>query len=122
MKTSELQGAALDWAVAKCEGLKVRVMSGVCHDVELLDMQVDGDTRIIYSTDWAQGGPIIERERLTVWFERHDDVDSGLPIWFAQDGYAPAMQGETPLVAAMRCYVAGILGDEVEVPDELEAA
>jgi hypothetical protein len=27
--------------------------------------------------------------------------------------------GPTPLVAAMRCYVASKLGDEVEVPDEL---
>lgn len=110
MKTSELQGAALDWAVAKCEGSKVRVMSGVCHDAELLDMQVDGDTRIIYSTDWSQGGPIIERERIRldprgVWVAGHDS---------SNDEYT----GPTPLIAAMRCYVASKLGDEVELPEE----
>ena len=28
--------------------------------------------------------------------------------------------GPTPLIAAMRCYVASKLGDEVEVPEELK--
>jgi hypothetical protein len=27
--------------------------------------------------------------------------------------------GSTPLIAAMRCYVASKLGDEVEIPKEL---
>ena len=114
MKTSELQGAALDWAVAKCEGLKVKVMSGVCYDVELLDMQVDGDTRIIYSTDWAQGGLIIEREKIAIDWD-HD-------CWNASTDSHPAYySAETPLVAAMRCYVASKLGDEVELTEELSA-
>ena len=106
MKVNQLEGAALDWAVTKAEGF---------------DSEVDGPVWGMWkwATDWGQGGPIIERERIAVWFEKHDDVDCGLPIWFAQDGYAPAMQGPTPLIAAMRCYVAGILGDEIEVPDEL---
>ncbi len=110
MKTNELTGAALDWAVAKGEGLKVRVMSGVCHDVELLDMQVDGDTRVIYSSDWAQGGPIIERERIECLH------DGGL--WYV-DAPHGLYDGPTALIAAMRCYVAHKLGDEVEVPEEL---
>ena len=117
LKASELAGAALDWAVAKCEGQDL-----VFEDGELClpgSYFRDGDS-YKPSEDWAQGGPIIERERFAVWFEKHDDVDSGLPIWFAQDGYAPAMQGTTPLIAAMRCYVAGMLGDEIEVPDELQ--
>ena len=114
MKTSELQGASLDWAVAKCEGLKVRVISGVCHDVELLDMQVDGDTRIIYSTDWAQGGPIIEREKIAIDWD-HD-------CWNASTDSHPAYySAETPLVAAMRCYVASKLGDEVDIPEGVQA-
>lgn len=36
-------------------------------------------------------------------------ADPGIP-----EGYGP-----TPLIAAMRCFVASKLGDEVEVPDEL---
>ena len=112
MKTSELQGSALDWAVAKCEGLKVKVMSGVCYDVELLDMQVDGDTRIIYSTDWALAGPIIEREKIECL---HDGGQ-----WYV-DAPHGWYEGPTVLTAAMRCYVASQLGDEVEVPEELNA-
>jgi hypothetical protein len=50
MKTSELQGAALDWAVMKCDG--------ICKDFPAY--WVDEYP----STNWAQGGPIIERERI----------------------------------------------------------
>ena len=101
MKTSELQGAALDWAVAKCEG----------HDMEYFQV-VDA---YLPSTDWAQGGPIIEREKMTV-----ESLDTG---WLATRIEHPAFseeQGSTPLIAAMRCYVASKLGDEVEVPDDLK--
>jgi hypothetical protein len=97
MKTSELQGAALDWAVMKCDG--------ICKDFPAY--WVDEYP----STNWAQGGPIIERERIATWINGNDD-------WTATDGIKTTT-GETPLVAAMRCYVASKLGDEVEVPDEL---
>jgi hypothetical protein len=39
----------------------------------------------------------------------YDDDEVRLPR-----GYGP-----TPLIAAMRCYVASKLGDEVELPEEL---
>ena len=29
------------------------------------------------------------------------------------------VEGDTPLMAAMRCYVASKLGDDVEIPEEL---
>ena len=109
MKTSELTGAALDWAVAKCEGNQDDALTWVhtaypsrCYD---------------YSTNWAQGGAIIERELIDVL-----TVEGGTDGWQA-DKYLPdemvAAYGETPLIAAMRCYVASKLGDEVEAPEEL---
>ena len=120
MKTSELQGAALDWAVAKCEG----------RDIEFDDpsdpwLTLDG---IAYqplhsytpSTDWAQGGPIIERERIAIWFEKYDDIDSALPVWAAVRFNEQDYYGSTPLIAAMRCYVASKLGDEIEIPVMVE--
>jgi hypothetical protein len=62
---------------------------------------------------WAQGGPIIEREGITV--RRYTDA-----LWDASIGRLDYVaDGPTPLVAAMRCYVISKLGDEVEVPDEL---
>lgn len=73
------------------------------------------------STDWAQGGPIIDREMREHGFDvwRTADMaqcaatyERGLP-----DSY---IYGSTPLIAAMRCYVASKLGDEVEIPEELK--
>ena len=108
MKTSDLQGAALDWAVAKCE------YPGAEH---LITRQ----NPFQYSTDWAQGGPIIAREP---WIAMVGRLNSG--IWqvqarydIGQDKPGDYYYGPTPLVAAMRCYVASKLGDEVEIPEEL---
>ena len=118
MKTSELTGAALDWAVAKCEG-HMRPDGGFYAGQQ-------GRPLTRYSTDWAQGGPIIEREMIQItphcminplhgWsaaFRSFDEDD---------DVYAlHRMRGKTPLIAAMRCYVASKLGDEVEIPEEIK--
>jgi hypothetical protein len=109
MKTSDLTGAALDWAVAKCEGLPIVIScAGRPRNQNAQPYK--------YSTDWAQGGPIIEREKIAI----RENADS--PDWYAckrwdRDGAF----GPTPLIAAMRCYVASKLGDEVDVPKELTA-
>lgn len=125
VKTSELTGAALDWAVAKAEGLEVssiqlgaRVWVG-----GLMPAGVMPDaSRWSPSTDWAQGGPLIERERIATVM-----VDDAEPVlWRGQlsDPFRalPSVQshiGPTPLIAAMRCLVASKLGDTVQVPAEL---
>lgn len=64
------------------------------------------------STDWTQGGPIIERERLHLKpvGNTYRCYDYNATIW---------EYGPTPLIAAMRCYVASKLGGEVEIPEEL---
>jgi hypothetical protein len=115
MKTSELTGAALDWAVAKCEGYEIVSMKG--SKATFLDRRDDGalnDMEISYSTNWAQGGPIIEREMISLW--PFDDV-----TWKAETARdAIVFEGETPLIAAMRCYVAAKLGDDIDVPEGLQ--
>jgi len=99
MKTSELTGAALDWAVAKCEG----DFAFACMESWVW----------LPSTSWMQGGPIIEREKLVVGFVGTE--------WSAcQPNGNNCKFGPTPLIAAMRCYVASKLGDEVEIPEELK--
>ena len=98
MKTSELQGIALDWAVTKCEG----------YDHEITPGSVWGNWG--WATDWAQGGPIIEREGIALYLYGSGD-------WNAMMG--KEYQGPTPLIAAMRCYVASKLGDDIELPKEL---
>lgn len=64
------------------------------------------------STDWSQGGPIIERELISVSSQTNGHS------WAAKGAHNYSY-GPTPLIAAMRCYVASKLGDEVDVPDEL---
>ena len=111
MKTSELTGAALDWAVAVCEGF-----TDYDPDTETMMPPRKGYGRVnfdeySYSTDWAQGGPIIEREGVALYLYGGNE-------WSAHMG-GKESTGPTPLVAAMRCYVAGKLGDDVDVPEEL---
>ena len=113
MKTNELTGAALDWAVAKCEGATdewredgpflwgcVPCIRSGGHDVNYRP-----------SSYWTHGGPIIENEISQL-------ADLGDEGWEAR-GYGITETGPTPLIAAMRCYVASKLGDEVEIPKEL---
>ena len=104
MKTAELTGAALDWAVSKAIG-------------EYKPVAVPQ-----YSTNWAQGGPIIEREEISTAKLEETLPDAMAPhpaCWSGHIDGAFVRYGPTPLIAAMRCYVASKLGDEVEIPTEL---
>ena len=108
MKTSELTGQALDWAVAMCEGID--------HDTAAMNIMFGDDNGwfLAFSTDWAQGGPLIEREMIEV-------IPQSAALWDAmkRDQHIPN-DGPTPLIAAMRCYVASKLGAEVDVPELLQ--
>jgi hypothetical protein len=121
MKTSELTGAALDWAVAKCEGYEIVRMRG--NEITFLDRTEDGalsEKHIDYSTDWSQGGQIIEREVPMLMRTNGGDWIAQGSYDIANDTEAKRYYGKTLLEAAMRCYVASKLGDEVEIPQELE--
>ena len=104
MKTNELTGAALNWAVAKCEGL----ING-----DALDVGFICEGGYTPSTNWAQGGAIIEREMIEI-------IPQSAALWDAmkRDQHIPN-DGPTPLIAAMRCHVASKLGDDAELPQEL---
>jgi hypothetical protein len=74
-----------------------------------------------FSTDWAQGGPLIEREGISI------ALMSDPTEWLATAGYivnaievdTPMKTGPTALIAACRMIVAAKLGEEVDVPEEL---
>jgi len=107
MKTSELTGAALDWAVAKSNQAAGLVKS---------DPMLDCMSYFTPTSNWAQGGPIIEREKISTTY---------YGTWLAAGevdttGEARGYYGPTPLLAAMRCYVSSKLGDEIEIPEELK--
>ncbi len=126
VKTAELTGAALDWAVAYCEGLTNPLFSRHTAGQCWINVGPTGHDVFAPSTDWFQGGPIIERERIALWH--------GPTGWYATPTTATGYTGEdyyidvteddgvfgpTPLVAAMRCFVASKLGAEVDVPEGL---
>jgi hypothetical protein len=120
-KASELDGALLDAAVAKAEGMAFEIAVGV--------LWTDGGTSgggFRPSQDWRDGGPIIEREHIDVNSELNDTVQrSGPEEWWAEmlhdardDGVQRSYgHGPTPLIAAMRAYVASKFGDEIELPE-----
>ena len=119
MRTSELTGAALDWAVAKsdeerdvlfCQRQYGRLLVRTAGNNET------HDSEWVYapSTDWAQGGPIIEREKIATVYRA-----GGYWLAYTFDGAEFEGTGPTPLIAAMRCLVASKLGEDVSIPEEL---
>ena len=123
MRTSELQGAALDWAVATIEGYTElhRMENRWDHEPHLAMHPPRREYGVVemwqlgFSTDWAAAGPIIEREKITLEWTGFTFGD-----WMGYIRHGEESFGPTPLIAAMRCYVAAHLGDEVEVPEELK--
>lgn len=131
-KTSELTGPRLDYAVAKALGLRcvleVHPMTVprptgcwlIDEGQRLPDFKAGA---FAPSTNWEQGGPIVERE--------------GIAVWRCAGGWAANMPGDNeypgdthyidasnlyggepasgPLIAAMRALVAAKLGEEVEL-------
>lgn len=124
VKTSELIGPALDWAVdwvvsgKPLDVLQKKNGSGEWAYFHEGNWFAPGPRK--YSTDWSQGGPLIERFGC--------DLSCIAPgnRWEANcwgcDLPTPGLhlhEAETPLVAAMRAIVASKLGDAVSVPAEL---
>jgi hypothetical protein len=106
MKTSELTGAALDWAVQQCEGAR--------KDIDFVWWTEDYSP----STDWDQARPIIEREQIEIWYRCGGRVIASINGQYEQT-VAHYRRGNIVLIAAMRCYVASKLGDEVDVPENV---
>lgn len=106
-KISELIGAELDWAVATACGVEYR------PDTEYDGIGFECPAHA-FSTDWSQGGPIIEQGRIAI--RTYTTEGAG---WFAHsnNGFC---SGPTALIAAMRSFVATKLGGEVEIPSDLD--
>jgi hypothetical protein len=115
MKVSELSGDVLDYWVAKAEGLEAEIRE---HRGNLVFLPSEGyEYNFAPAHRWEQGGPIIERERIVIvpptigsesWLAIIDDTFETV------HGHHPVAEiGPTPLVAAMRAYVASKFGEEV---------
>lgn len=119
LRVEELSNVQLDAMVAHVEGWTTRTRSErngeawnmVCWLYD--EANGYGVKRFQPSTDWADGGPIIEREQVSL----HPPTETS--DWGA---VGPAsltvtrMSGPTPLVAAMRAFLAARVGETVELP------
>ena len=119
LKTAELLGAALDWAVCEADRNIPTVVDGTVR------MTPWHQTVYAPSTNSAQGEPLMELAQISVvrcrdlYFPKGNEKgDYYEPYWRATAGVAK-QYGPTPLIAAMRCFVALKLGNEVDVPEEL---
>jgi len=111
IKVSEATNIQLDWLVTQIDGWPVTQALTRCK--ERGRVTLIGGSVFSPSTHWGQGGPIIEREDIS---PRSCGDGSWVADWYFGD---VRCVGPSPLIAAMRCYVASKLGDEVDIPAEL---
>lgn len=126
IKTSELSGVALDWAVAQAAERKLDTHQGkIGYYVD--NWYANVNSKFVQwspSIDWSQGGPLIERFGVTVM--KYDDscLDADRAnLWTAKpdgswaDGWI--IDSPSALIAACRAIVSAKLGDEIDVPEGL---
>ena len=127
MKASELTGAQLDHWVARANGwtaARYDLHSGSYFEpdqIDGLDHWIEKDAEPEYrhtidlwkpSTDWAQGGVIIEM-LLINFYTSPEDLEIPILARIPGGGDAAVQPGPTNLVAAMRSYVASRVGEEI---------
>lgn len=124
VKTSELIGPALDWSVLMAiqktpftdETARAFFSAAKAFDLSMITK---------FSTDWSQGGPLIEEHKIELlhFGETYGGWDAQLSpgdSHYIDQGPGQGQgSGPTPLVAACRAIVAAKLGDLVSVPAEL---
>ncbi|UIF90939.1 phage protein NinX family protein [Cupriavidus sp. UYPR2.512] len=115
MLASDLEGALLDYWVARAEGIEhppyLRAMAPGCV---LVPRETESDGALCRdwvayqpSLDWAVGGPILDRERIGVM------PRNGEWAAWSSGEMDPNGAGETALIAGMRAYVSSRFGKEV---------
>lgn len=147
VRVSNLVGAALDWAVAKAAELRMfemgpdgnwpgnfavtqatQVEPAIIRDL-MGRLWFEASLRTVPwspSTDWSQGGPLIEKYQVALVPEAHDGKEGteSSERWYADVYYKGGEQYttehcDTALIAACQAIVATEFGDTVQVPKEL---
>lgn len=115
MKVADLEGEALDIWVARAVGQPIkRHRDGFLYTDESHFRQWDP------SSCWLLAGPIIEREGIAIWKRRNGwEADLFDPV-AAIEMRDPHGAGPRPLIAAMRAFVVGKFGREVDDTPQLD--
>ena len=118
VNTKDLEGAALDWAVANALGDHVRFkLLDTAGGSPMVSVKSDGKAgRELFSpsTDWAQCGPLVNEH--DVWLS----MDDGLYIASCGQHTGKFIQEASDAkIAICRAVVFAKLGDTVDVPESL---
>ncbi|AXQ48937.1 MULTISPECIES: DUF2591 domain-containing protein [Pseudomonas] len=123
VKTADLAGEALGWAIGKAEGLDLQLAPPGYNGVPWRVFARYQGEAIVHTKrfnpweDWAVGGPLIEKRMVSLHCPQStDDVWAG---WVITDKGEFCQAGDSALIAASRAIVAAKLGDTVQVPKEL---
>lgn len=117
VKTSELAGAALDWAAGYAARDSQSDINPYPSSREAWAIDWSRQSSYSPSTDWAQGGPLIEKYGVEIMASPLVGGFFNAIVGDEEDyDWQP---GDTHLIAAMRAIVAAKLGDAVSVPSEL---
>jgi hypothetical protein len=119
---------ALNWSVGQCEKRKLylakskRLMTANYGSFN----HRHGAPWYEPSSNWLQGGRIIEEQGIGVRRSFKDARDKWIASYCWSDQISVCESGPTPLIAAMRCYVANRLAQagltEVELPPDIAEA
>jgi hypothetical protein len=118
--TRSLEGAALNWAVAQCLDIHWDETSG-CF---VWPQNEQGQKRYSleapnYLADWSLAGEIIESEKIELTRSEGEWIAaSSAPVEYSSHRQYVFTNGETALIAAMRCFATCKLGQVIEVPEK----
>lgn len=113
-KTATLDGIPLDYMVALCYNLnpKVEDFAQSLFGTTIKRVGVDGRL-FVAQKDWSYAGPMLTKL-----------IGAGYSLSKDESGWVTCGKGdisyksENTITAILRCYVATLYGDEVEVPYE----
>lgn len=122
VKTSDLVGEQLAWAVAKAEGLAVNLEPPQYGNPWRVFVRRLGEAtarleRYNPQEEWSLSGPLIRENGISLHAPQH--AQDCWAAWATIDGKEVVMGGDTEIIAACGVIVAGKLGDTVQVPKEL---
>lgn len=122
VKTAELTGEALGWAVGIAEGLDLFLAPPQYGNPWRVFLRVTGAAsswpkRFNPWQNWELGGHLIEKHSVSLHCPRHDS--DCWAAWITQGGKDVAQGAPLPLPAACRAIVSAKLGAFINVPKEL---
>jgi hypothetical protein len=113
IRVDTLEGNDLDRWVAKAHGIDAQEVDG-----HLVYFQPGFGQRPVpaYSSDWAHGGPVVERAEIHLETFAGASFDGAKVAagWLARSaGHSVSMIGPKPLVAAMRAFLCSKYGPHI---------